>query len=228
MEKEQIDKKQEVKKLMEEASRTLTRKTLNSKEMNALAKAGEQELGISRDSLLRIKDYVHYKGNGWVDGNPLEKDPDLAVRFPDRVSPIFIKLLNLVKDLKEIGRMDIIQEYLDELELRGIKLVIDIEEKPTNERAVEIVERLDRFQNNICMLANEIRDNYKPHAEKLGFTPKRDFDKVLELYTKKDSGIDVTDQAHKLIVENIATNNATEFVNYEVGLTVKEEEEDEN
>lgn len=213
--------------LLNKANKVLNKKKETSRRMNEMAKIGETEFNIKKEAFLRMKDYTHYKGAGWVDGDPLKKDPEIPVRFPDRVSPIFIKLYDLISDLSSIGYLGLIEPYLESLYSKGITISIDIPQAPLNQGAVDLVYELDGYQNTICNLANEIRDNFKPEAEKLGLTPKRDFDKVLEIHNKMVSGLDVGEQAHKLITENLATNEATELVLNETDVTVYEGEDNE-
>lgn len=209
---------EDVKELLEEANYVFNLKAKYNKDMNSVAGLGEQELGVSKEKLIRIKDYQHYKGRGWVDGNPLLKDPEVPMRFPDRVSPIFIKLRDLFKDLSEVGMLYLIDEYLDALKAEGITITSTIPVADPKQRGIEIINHLDELQGTICGLANEIRDNYKPKAEEIGFTPKRDFDKVLELYNKKSYGKDITAPADKLLIENLTTNKATEYVKKETNI----------
>lgn len=202
-------------KLFNRANKILTEKKETGYKMNSLAKEKAKIFEVGKDTLIRVKDYQHYRGNGWVDGDPLKKDPDIPCRFPDRVSPIFMKLVDLYNDLSKTGRLEDLEPYLKSLKEKGLTIVSTLPVADRREDLDETVNELDGLQGKICSLANAIRDDIKPRAEEMKIVPKRDFDEVLELYHNKFKGKDTEDKANKMITNNSMTISAVSVVENE-------------
>lgn len=202
--------------ILDVASRVLEKKKKASTDMNELAKEKAKVFKIKKDVLIRLKDYQHYKGAGWKDEDPLKKDPEEPCRFPDRVSPIFMKLLDLYEDLSATGRLEELEPYLTSLKLKGLIITSTIPVAARSEELDEVIDDLDSYQGTICHLANEIRDHIKPQAEEDKVVPKKDFDEVLELYYNKTLGADINSKASKMLVATVMTKEVLETLETDV------------
>jgi hypothetical protein len=179
--------------LLQDSNEILEQKKAASKNMNMVAAETAKAQGIEKPILVRCKDYLHYRGRGWLGGDLLEKDPE--EKFPDRVAPTFRKLLQIVEDLSAVGRPDFLDIYLDALRAKGIDIKINYADMRVNDpdETWVAVENMSGFQTTICALADEINDVKAVESEDINFTPKNEFKKVLGFYNRKEAGKDVDD-----------------------------------
>jgi hypothetical protein len=205
-------------KLMQESHEIFERKREASQHMNMVAKETAKAQHIEKPILIRTKDYLHYRGMGWLSGDPLAKDPE--EKFPDRVSPTFRKLLQITEDLAAVGRLEMLDVYLDALRKHGIDIKID----PSDVRVQDIdetwqaIENMSGFQTTICECNDEIVDIKAVEAEDINFTPKNEFKKVLTFYDKKKRNKDIDDEyqdwvAHLELVETSVNKVYDESLN---------------
>ena len=77
-----------------------------SKELNTSAKLCSEEIGIDKNPIIKIKDYIYYKGRGWGD-TCLTKSEDKE-KYPDKIAPTFRKLLEIVSNCYKTGHSDLL------------------------------------------------------------------------------------------------------------------------
>lgn len=157
--------------------------------MEDMAKGGETSLNIPKWLFYKIKEYQYYYGLGWTDGNPLVLEKGL--KFKDRVSPIFIRLLKAVQTLRAIDNIEFLQPYLDALAEEGITITIDPKHKDIEpiskdrvDKMQEVVDSMKDIQAQICQIADILRDEKSQQAEDLRYVPKREFRGMVDLYCK--------------------------------------------
>jgi len=174
-----------------------TQKRDLSKEMNQLAKERAREIGLKKKQLINIKDYKHYYGAGWgVDA--LDRDKDEKCPYPDRVSPTFRKLVEIVSTLRDADMVDFLNPYLEACAARGIKVTIepertDAQEKVNKALLDRTLEEMDTLQCDICQLNDRINDELAPQAEATNYVHKSKFKNVVEhayKITVRDSDTD--------------------------------------
>lgn len=192
--KQEHDSEIKPKQLLQEAAVINQEKKSNSKAMNQIATDVAKVNGIDKSILIHNKDYLHYRGRGWVDGDPLEKEPETD--FPDRVSPTFKKLIEIIDDMAAIGKLDQLQVYLDAAKLRGVDIIISDKETQVDDvddvwHAVNV---MSNYQTTICELADEIKLGCAEVSEEIGFTPKEEFKPTLDFYEKVSEEKDVDDK----------------------------------
>ena len=170
-----------------------------------LAISGEKELNIPKERFRRVKDYQHYKGLGWLDSPVGKLDP--KVMFPDRITPVFYKLIEIVKDLSSVGMLYMLEDYISAANLEGVEIKINIPQKEYNERFSYYVDQMDKNQGIICNLANQLRDEYKPKFRELNISPERDFNSVVRLYSDLSANKDIHDEATNILVDSNMIGN---------------------
>jgi hypothetical protein len=179
--------------LLEDSHELYLQKAAANKQKNMVAKETAKAQGIESSVMKRASDYLHYRGMGWMNGDPLEKDPE--EKFPDRVAPTFRKLVQMIDDLDSIGRLDFLDVYLDAIRKHGIDIKIDTHGPRVQDidETWQAVENMSSFQATICKLADEINDEKAPLSEEINFTPENEFGKVLTFFAKKQAGKDLDD-----------------------------------
>lgn len=200
-------------KLFEEAMPYVENKTKASKEMSRVAKQVKEITHYELDDINLYKDMIHYKGLGWT-GTPLTK-PDPEVKFKDRVSPCFRRLVDLVRVAKEFGDMDILKDYLNALHDLGIDITIrDIpDNKQIYNETKDLMTQMDRLQGKICHAANELRD-MGVQAEEEQLCPKSKFKELAESKYKlaDDESGHIKDTLHDLVADNLLHNHGIQEV----------------
>lgn len=200
--------------VVEDSLGTFNDKKNYNKQMNSKFRDASKIAKIDAARLRRTKDYVHYKKMGWIDNNPFELNPQ--EKFKDRVSPIFIKLITLIDDIKSLGMDYIVQEYFDKLDAMGIH--IDYSEYvptavPENlDACQEAIEYGNKLQGSICTLADKIRDEDSVKAEELGFGPKKEYVKLISLLADKRDGKDIDDKIQQIQTDLIFAQSSYEEV----------------
>lgn len=188
-------------------------KKMYNKNMSSKIKEAASSSKIEPIVLRRCKDYLHYRKLGWV-GGPLELNP--KEKFKDRISPTFIKLLTIIDDLMSLGKEELLDVYVDALAAQGIK--IDYSgHVPTNpaaspDEAWEAVEYGSQMQGYICTLADKIRDEDAVAAEELGFGPKNEYTKLIQLLDRKKNGNDIDDATQDKLTKLILAQKSYEEV----------------
>lgn len=174
-------------------------KKYNSKEMNTSAKLCSEETGIDKKSVMKVKDYIYYKGRGWGD-TCLTKSEDKE-KYPDRVAPTFRRLLEIVTNCYATGKEDLICDYVDELEKQGIKLIIDENmfsqpDNDTKETVDRYLQAMEVYQTNICEQNDYMTDVLAEQAEAIDLSPKNKYKQIIQLAAKKLEGKDINDKVN--------------------------------
>lgn len=203
--------------IIESSLETLKEKKETSRAMSQVFKAAEEGCGVESPVLRRVKDYNYYKGNGWV-GSTLVLDPE--EKFKDRISPVFIKLVRIIDDLKQTDQEELLSDYLDELSELGIEINFSkyipsakTSSKETSDAAITTGVGLQKL---ICELSDEIKDSDSSYAEEQGFGPKREYVKLINLAYSKRKGKDISDKCQDACTDfHIATNSYQQINNSE-------------
>ena len=176
------------KQLLIKAYSLLKKKERLNKEMNGLATSFDQ---LDKKVIKKIKDYQHYRGIGWDGDNPIQKSEE-KVKFPDRVSPVFRNLAEIVYNLKMANRLGELDVYLEAMKDYGIEIKIDAKHEfglQTGDLDYhmlgEIVDEMDDLQGQICELANILRDDLSENAQIVELCSKKGFKEFLNLFKGK-------------------------------------------
>ena len=208
MDKENVEK---IEELLDDSLETLADKKKFAKTMNTIIKDCAKKNEIDPKVIKAVKNYRHYKCANWVDNNPLKKDKDKKEK--DKVAPIFIKLLEVVENLRAIGDKEFLEPYLNAIAEHGIK--IDIEYADTNknvEEIMEVIESASKLQTNVDTLAEELKEEKSTTAEELNFTPKSSFCNVLGMLEKINEGKEIDDALQNRFTEITMLNNAYTYL----------------
>ena len=128
-----------------------------SKTMNTIIKDCAKANKLEPKVLKAVKNYHHYKGANWLNNNPLEKDKEKKDK--DKVAPIFIKLLEVVENLRAVGDKDFLEPYINALAEKGIKIDINFEETDKNINDImEVIESASKLQTNVDTLTEELKE----------------------------------------------------------------------
>lgn len=218
------EKMNEIEELLDESLDIFADKKKFTKTMNSIIKDCSKKTGIEKSVLKKVKDYHHCKGVNWVNGNPLEKN--VEVKEKDKIALVFIKLKEIVDNLRAVGDVKFLNEYLTAMDSCGIHITVDSsinsEEQIVNsDEIMEVIENASRLQTNVDTLGEELKENKSVEAEKLNFTPKSSFCNVLGILDKIREGKDVDDKIQDRFTELEMLNGAFTYlskVNYKTNI----------
>lgn len=162
-------------------------KKKHSREINSLAKDLAIVIGVDKSTLMKCKDYHHYKGNGWGVGEDGEYDPLIKVKgskFPDRVSGPIIRFAEVIENLNAVGDIEFLEPYFKALESRGIIVTVTKERNQRHEAYDGFIENASNYQSKICGLTDELNDDKRETAADAGLVSKKNFSKALQIYNK--------------------------------------------
>lgn len=187
-----------------------------SKVMNAVAKSCSKETHVEKKTIMKVKDYLHYRGRGWGD-DCLSKSEETE-KYPDRVSPTFRNLVEIIKNSYETGKEDLLNVYLEAAKERGITISIDtskfsLPSVETKERINTAINQMDPLQCVICEKNDYMTDVLAEQAENSNLSPKNKYKKIVELAAAKQAGRDVDDKVQDEYVEIELFTNGLEAVN---------------
>ena len=204
MDKENVEK---IEELLDDSLETLADKKRFAKTMNTIIKDCAKKNNIDPKVIKAVSLYKHYAGSNWVNNNPLEKDKDAKEK--DKVSPIFIKLLEVVENLRAIGDKEFLKPYINALAEKGIKIDIDFEDANKNvDEIMEVIDSASKLKTNIDTLTEELKETKSIEAEELSFTPKSSFISVLGILDKINNGKEMNDVLQNRFTEITMLNNA--------------------
>ena len=208
MDEENIEK---IEELLNDSLETLADKKKFNKTMNNIIKDCAKKNELDPKIIKAVKNYHHYKGVNWANNNPLEKDKEKKEK--DKVAPIFIKLLEVVENLRAIGDNEFLIPYIKALAKKGIRIDIDFENTDKNvEEIMEVVESASKLQTNVDTLAEELKEEKSSEAEELNFTPKSSFCNILSILEKINEGKEVDDTIQNRFTEITMLNNAYTYL----------------
>ena len=202
---------EQIEELLDDSLETLTDKKRFSKTMNTIIKDCAKANGIEPKVIKAVSLYKHYTGSNWANNNPLEKDKNKKNK--DKVAPIFIKLLEVVENLRKVGDKEFLEPYINALAEHGIRIDIDFEETSKNvEEIMEVVESASKLKTNIDALTEELKETKSIEAEELSFTPKSSFISVLSILDKINNGKEMDDILQNRFTEITMLNNAYTYL----------------
>lgn len=202
---------EQIEELLDDSLETLSDKKKFSKTMNTIIKDCAKQNGLEPKVLKAVKNYHHYRGVNWVDNNPLEKDKDKKEK--DKVASIFIKLLEVVKNLRKVGDKEFLEPYINALAEHGIRIDIDFEETDKNvEEIMEVVESASKLTTNVDALTEELKEVKSVESEELNFTPKSSFVGILGILDKIKEGKNQNDKIQSNFTNLIMLNNAFTYL----------------
>lgn len=186
------------------------------KEMNAIAKECSRQTGIARKTLMKVKDYLHYRGRGWGD-NCLEKSEE-SEKFPDRVSPTFRHLVDIITNSYATGKEDLLNVYLDAIKEKGITISIDVEKftrpsEDVKQTVAVALNQMDPLQSVICEKNDYMTDVLAEQAEAANLSPKNKYKQIVKLAASKQAGRDVDDKVQNEYLKMELFQNGLEVVN---------------
>ena len=220
MDKENIEK---IEELLDDSLETLADKKRFAKTMNSIIKDCAKKNEIDPKVIKAVKNYRHYRGVNWANNNPLEKDNDKKEK--DKVAPIFIKLLEVVENLRAIGDKEFLEPYLNAIAEHGIKIDSDFEDTDKDvEEIMEVIESASKLQTNVDTLAEELKGEKSTTAEELNFTPKSSFCNVLGMLEKINEGKEIDDALQNRFTEITMLNNAYTYLSAKNDESKSEEE----
>lgn len=220
MDKENIEK---IEELLDDSLETLADKKRFAKTMNSIIKDCAKKNEIDPKVIKAVKNYRHYRGVNWANNNPLEKDNDKKEK--DKVAPIFIKLLEVVENLRAIGDKEFLEPYLNAIAEHGIKIDIDFEDTDKDvDEIMEVIESASKLQTNVDTLAEELKGEKSTTAEELNFTPKSSFCNVLGMLEKINEGKEIDDALQNRFTEITMLNNAYTYLSAKNDESKSEEE----
>jgi hypothetical protein len=118
---------EQIEELLDDSLETLADKKKFAKTMNTIIKDCAKQNNLEPKVIKAVKNYHHYKGSNWANNNPLEKDKDKKDK--DKVAPIFIKLLEVVENLRKVGDKEFLEPYINALAEHGIRIDIDLKKQ---------------------------------------------------------------------------------------------------
>lgn len=205
---------EQIEELLDDSLETLADKKRYSKTMNTIIKDCAKANKLNPKVLKAVKNYHHYKGANWLNNNPLEKDKEKKDK--DKVAPIFIKLLEVVENLRAVGDKDFLEPYINALAEKGIKIDIDFEETDKNINDImEVIESASKLQTNVDTLSEELKEVKSTESEELNFTPKSSFVGVLSILDKIRNDKDVEDVIQNNFTELAMMTNAFTYLSAE-------------
>ena len=186
------------------------------KDMNAIAKTCSRQTGIDRNTLMKVKDYLQYRGRGWGD-DCLSKSEE-SEKYPDRVSPTFRHLVDIVTNSYATGKEDLLNVYLDAVKEKGITISIDVSKftRPSNEAkqtVAEAINLMDPLQCDICEKNDYMNDVLAEEAESINLSPKNKYKQIVKLAASKQAGRDVDDKVQDEYLKMELFQNGLEAVN---------------
>jgi hypothetical protein len=202
----------EVENLLNKSVNLLDEVKTARKSINTMAKDSEKSLGADASIVKSCKDMYYTKGKAWVGNDPLTLDKDEKVK--DKISPVFIKLRDIVVDLQHIGHIEWLQEYLSAIEGYGIHIKIDDVAPTVNDPAEmeEVIKSMTGYQKVISDNSEEIKEKHAQKAEDINFSPKKEYTGVVGLYSKLINKKDVDDAYQQKIADLESTETAYNIV----------------
>ena len=202
---------EQIEELLDDSLETLADKNKFAKTMNTIIKDCAKQNNLKPKVIKAVKNYRHYKGVNWKNNNPLKKNKDIKEK--DKVAPIFIKLLEVVENLRAIGDKEFLEPYLNAIAEKGIRIDIDFEDTNKNVKEImEVINSASKLQTNVDTLAEELKEEKSTTAEELNFTPKGSFVSILGILDKIKEGKNQNDKIQSNFTNLIMLNNAFTYL----------------
>lgn len=191
-------------------------KTSLWKEMNDVAKSCAKDTHIDKNTIMKVKDYLHYRGRGW--GEDCLTKAEESEKYPDRVSPTFRHLIEIVTNLYATGKESVLDVYLNAIRERGITINIDASKFTSPSDSVKskvstALSIMDPIQCQICEKNDYMNDVLAVAAEEANLSPKDKYKKIVKLAASKQAGRDVDDKVQDEYVKTELFTNGLDIVN---------------
>jgi hypothetical protein len=173
--------------LLEKACRTEDLKKNNYDSMANCAENVASAINVTKQEVIRFKDYMYYMTNCWKDGDPLNLAPG---KYPDRVSKAFIKILQIIDDCNNLCNLDILDPYFEALKRRGITIIVDKSNKAGDKYqaykdiVINNVKEMCEYQCNICNLSDSVKIDMAEEARQKSICAKDKFVPIVRLYNR--------------------------------------------
>lgn len=169
--------------LYEDALNHHSKKTRANKIMNEMFAAAQDDTGLNKLNLRNLKDYVHYYGRGWENGNPLVKEK--GEKFPDRISTPFRHFAEVITTCAKAGKLDLLDQHLAALSAIGIDISFNGNLTKNSVQDVElldtVIEKGSQLQSVICSHADSIKFDLAPLADNTEIAPKKKFKELVSI-----------------------------------------------
>jgi hypothetical protein len=189
--------------LLTESNEIYEQKKQTAHHMNVIATETAKMQKVQKSLLNRLKDYYLYQNNGWVANDPLQLDK--AALTYDKVSPIFIRLMQVIEDLRAVECLNFLDPYIQALDSKGVKVYINPGKMLVSDKedVLNAINSMGAFQKQINALDKEIKEVKSLEAEDINLTTKSEFAKLVAFYNKKENkGIEaVEDQYQDLVTD---------------------------
>lgn len=209
-----------VDEVLEKGIKTLEDTILRRDMMNQTAKDTSEITGVSKPDLMKMKDYIYYRGRGWgndaIDKAEVDKEAgETREKYPDRVSPAFRNLCQIIEIMYKCGKEDLLDVYIDAAKSRGVDITVDKSklEMPGEGEKIAIASALEimtPLQGKICTNNDYINDTLAPAAENQNVTPKNKFKKIVTMKHRIENGKDLSDKIQDELLENIMYGDSLE------------------
>jgi hypothetical protein len=187
--------------ILAESNEIFVQRKQASHHMGVIASEVSKRNHVDKSLLNRLKDYYLYQGVNWIGGNPLDLDPDSDTC--DKVSPIFIRFLQVVQDLRAADCMDFLDPYIQALNNNGIKIYLDPGKVLVSDKqeVMDAVNSMGLFQKQINALNKELKIDKAEEADQISLIGKSDFPGLVSFYNKKEEkgNESVEDSYHSVI-----------------------------
>ena len=184
------------------------------KALKNIMKISAKAIGVKASELNKLKDYNYTRGRGWGE-NPLEKSKD-RVANADKISAIFIKMLDLISLLRQTGNLLWLNDYIDAFKEYGINIEIDTDEEKFPQKEIDfdmLEETLESCaeQQKIIEKQKEImKDVLSEKSEEIDFVSKSNYGRLVKAAYKITNGEDLTSIVEAQKMDSEKTNNAYE------------------
>jgi hypothetical protein len=187
--------------ILEEALRLSAEKKDANKAMRSAISEYSEANGIDKSVVSRCKDYAYYRGLGWNGDDPITKSAE-KIKYADRVSPVFRKLLQIVNDMRDTGTIEDLEVYTTALEQYGIHILIDETDAVVQDvdEFRDVIRNCKGWQKVVCENNDEITDVLAEQAEEENFAPKNKFKEIVQLHERANAGKDVGDQVNDKVL----------------------------
>ncbi len=216
-EKDDIEEVKNAQELLEHSMSVVSEKKQAVKTMKEMINDTAKAYGVNKKALSAACDISFTKGKGWRNNNPFDLDPDADIK--DKTSQLFMKFRDVVKSLRDIGRLDWLTPYISALEGEGIKLSIDgkdVDITAANEVA-EAIKSMNAYQQIKFDDDKLLKEKHAPKSDELNFTKTSDYGYVLGLYDKVKSKKNIDDEVQEKFLR-------LEMLETAIGLVQNEQE----
>jgi hypothetical protein len=216
-EKDDVDHAQNAQELLTHSMSVLTEKKQAVKTMKEMLADTAKTYGVNKKVLSSACDVSFTKGKGWKNNNPFDLDKDADIK--DKTSMLFMKMRDIIKDLRDIGKLSWLNPYISALEGEGIKLSIEDKEvdATASKEVEEAIKSINAYQQIKFDDDKLLKEKHAPKSDDLNFTKAADYGYVLGLYDKVKSKKNIDDEVQEKFLRLELLENAMGLVQNEQG-----------